>query len=136
MPRKNKKSCSGSQLARPETVPAAIRARDHHAVEPQALCFTNEFDGTQIAIGGVPTRMDVQIQIIPRFLSGSRRCRCSMHRLQRLVYASVAPSCQTKSSPDPFHCVSSPPIEWAAHALTTTLQHVRINHGRFDILVS
>src|SRR5439155_15728495 len=26
-------------------------------------------------------------KIIPRFLSGSRRCRCSMHRLQRLVYS-------------------------------------------------
>src|SRR5713226_8697286 len=37
-----------SQLARPETVPAAIVLCDHHAVEPQALRFVDQIDGTQI----------------------------------------------------------------------------------------
>ena len=40
-----------SQLARPETVPATVMLGDYHAVEPQALCLMNEFNGTQIAIG-------------------------------------------------------------------------------------
>src|SRR5215467_11980556 len=54
-----------SQLARPETIPATIMLGDYHAVEPQALGLTNEINGTQIAIGGVPTRMDMQIQNHP-----------------------------------------------------------------------
>src|SRR4030095_16750281 len=51
-----------SQLACPEAVTDAVVLGDYHTVEPQALCLANEFDGTQIAIGGVPTRMDMQIQ--------------------------------------------------------------------------
>src|SRR5215510_795666 len=110
MPRKNKKSCSAaSSRARKRSQPRSCSVTTTPS-SPRRLASRMSSMGLRLLSAECQLVWMCRSKIIPRFLSGSRRCRCNIHRLQRLVYSICGAVVSNKKKRRPI-----PPCPLTAH---------------------
>src|SRR5712692_8535422 len=110
MPRKNKKLCSAANSrARKRSQPRSCSVTTTPS-SPRRLASRMSSMGLRLLSAECQLVWMCRSKIIPRFLSGSRRCRCSIHRLQRLVYSICGAVVSNKKKHRPI-----PPCPLTAH---------------------
>jgi len=98
-----------------------------YAMQRLSLLSARSIPEQEVAVQKRTTRSAVAIR--------GWQCRGSIASDWRFAFFEDCDLLQSSLAKQCCHRIFSPPIERTAHAFATTLQHVCINHGCFDVLV-